>query len=338
MSLPETPSPPRHGRASRDVAWLSWFYVLLLFAVWALLATEGDQWWPATLILFLPRWAWGVPLVVLGLAAVLFRPRMLGLLLLGGVVVVWPLMGLCIPWDRLSAQEEKNGFRCRVFTCNVHRNPFGVKPAIRDARPDVVALQDCSGDFAPHDFGEGEWHVQARGQFVVASRYPIREFIELEPPAAPKNTVVRAILETPVGPVRLYNLHLASPREGLVAVRQRGWNGGHVLQSNSNARRTQSVAIDAWIRKEAGPLVIVGDFNTPTDSTIYGAVWAKYTNAFSEAGLGWGYTYYTSRTSLRIDHILAGPGWRCRDCWVGPEVGSEHRPVIADLEWVAARP
>ena len=73
--------------------------------------------------------------------------------------------------------------------------------------------------------------------------------------------------------------------------------------------------------------------SVPNPSCVRQTYWSKYTNAFSEAGLGWGYTFYANRTSLRIDHILAGPGWRCRECWVGPEVGSEHRPVIADLEW-----
>jgi endonuclease/exonuclease/phosphatase (EEP) superfamily protein YafD len=36
---------------------------------------------------------------------------------------------------------------------------------------------------------------------------------------------------------------------------------------------------------------------------------------------------------VRIDHILAGPGWQAERCWVGPDVGSPHRPVIADLIW-----
>jgi endonuclease/exonuclease/phosphatase (EEP) superfamily protein YafD len=39
----------------------------------------------------------------------------------------------------------------------------------------------------------------------------------------------------------------------------------------------------------------------------------------------------TRKTGVRIDHILAGHGWRCRRCWVGPNIGSAHRPVIADL-------
>jgi endonuclease/exonuclease/phosphatase family metal-dependent hydrolase len=329
---------PESGRRGRKTAWLSWLYLTALLAVWALLAAASDEWWPATLVMFLPRWIWGVPVVVLGLAAAALRPRLLWVLLAGAAVVAWPLMGLCIPWPRPPAAGAGK-FRCRVLTCNVHRHPFGVRAAVAQAGPDLVALQDCPERLlGPKDFGDGDWHVQGRGQFLLASRYPIREFTELTPPDAPADTAVRARLETPAGPVRFYILHLASPRRALVAVRQRGWAGGEQLQANSDLRRSQSAAIDAWIGREEGPLLVAGDFNTPCESTIYGAFWSKYTNAFSAAGLGWGYTYYANRTALRIDHILAGPGWRCRDCWVGPEVGSEHRPLIADLEWLGRGP
>ena len=44
-----------------------------------------------------------------------------------------------------------------------------------------------------------------------------------------------------------------------------------------------------------------------------------------------------STAAVRIDHILAGPGWRCGRCWVGPDVGSPHRPLLADLVYSPAQ-
>src|ERR1700720_2127653 len=41
-----------------------WIYLALLLAVWALLRL-GDRWWPATLLLFGPRWPFALPLLVL---------------------------------------------------------------------------------------------------------------------------------------------------------------------------------------------------------------------------------------------------------------------------------
>jgi endonuclease/exonuclease/phosphatase (EEP) superfamily protein YafD len=317
------------------VAWLCWLSLALVLAVWLLIANFSDAWWPATLLMFLPRWPWGLPLVPLALAAALLRPRLLLVLLVAGVVVAWPLMGLCLPWRTLLSGPPAS-FRCRVLTCNVHENPFGILTAIQETQPDIVALQDWPGH-AGVTFPD-DWHVRALGQFVVASRYPIRELVALEPTPRLRNMVVRATLETPVGPVRLYNLHLVTPRTALVEVRQRLWKGGESLQASSDWRREQSEAIAAWIDQGQCPFLVAGDFNTPCDSTLFGAIWSRYTDAFTEAGLGWGYTYHMNRTALRIDHILAGPGWRCRSCWVGPEVGSEHRPVLADLEWSGAPP
>jgi endonuclease/exonuclease/phosphatase family metal-dependent hydrolase len=331
--LVNQPNYPGRTRASRRVTVLCGLYVAWLLALWALLQQAADDWWPATVLMYMPRWVWAVPLLLLGMAAVWVRPQLFWLLLAGGIVVVWPVMGLCIPWSRLVA-EPPAGFRCRVMTCNVHRNPFGVEPAILEANPDIVALQDWPDRHTSRVFVGEKWHVRTAGQFTLASRFPIKEWTVLEPPVAPPDTAVRARLDTPAGIVRFYNLHLATPRQALVSIRQKGWNGAAELQANSAGRRAQSEAIVSWMLADEGPLLAAGDFNTPTDSSIYGDYWSQFTNAFSQAGLGWGYTFHTNRTALRIDHILANKGWHCRDCWVGPPVGSEHRPVIADMEWL----
>ena len=39
---------------------------------------------------------------------------------------------------------------------------------------------------------------------------------------------------------------------------------------------------------------------------------------------------------MRIDHILIGGLGQASQCWVGPDVGSPHRPVIAVAIWPAA--
>jgi endonuclease/exonuclease/phosphatase (EEP) superfamily protein YafD len=82
-------------------------------------------------------------------------------------------------------------------------------------------------------------------------------------------------------------------------------------------------------------LILAGDFNMPTESAIYRTFWAAYANAFSDAGWGFGYTEWPGMRRLpfgiRIDHILAGPGWHPLRCWVGPNIGSDHLPLIAEL-------
>jgi endonuclease/exonuclease/phosphatase (EEP) superfamily protein YafD len=314
---------------------LAWLYLALVLALWWLLATAGDRWWVATVLMFGPRWVWLLPLAVLALAPIVARRRAWLPVGLALVVVAGPIMGLCIPWPSL---EGDNGPTFRVLSCNVHlgeMDPVALAGVLDEARPDVVILQEYRRAHEAVVFAHGDWHIQSGQALCLASRYPIvRAEIDEGPDfSRDRGRLARYELDTPAGTVHVVSLHLASPRDGLEEViRQRG-GPAPLLEANSRLRFRQSVDVARWIAPCRGPLLIAGDFNTPVESWIYQTLWARYTNAFSEAGFGYGNTHFTRRTRTRIDHILLGPGWRCRRCWVGPPVGSSHRPVLADVQW-----
>jgi endonuclease/exonuclease/phosphatase (EEP) superfamily protein YafD len=318
------------------VIWLCRLYVLALVILCILLWTLADIWWPATVLMYVPRWGFGLPLAVLVPAALLLWPRALRLLLLGAVIWLWPLMGLCLPWRLLFAGEPV-GPTIRVVTCNTHYkqlNPVALREFLDETGADIVALQYWGGHYDGTVFEPGAVHIHKAGEFCLASRYPIVGTHHLStPPLA-----VCVTLEAPVGRLQFVTLHLGTPRDGLLAVARQGELGIAELEVNIARRRTESERLTAWLRDIDGPLLITGDFNTTVESAIFREFWANYTDAFSAAGWGWGVTQITPRrTAARIDHILAGPGWRCRRCSVGPFVGSEHRPVVADFEWVGDR-
>jgi endonuclease/exonuclease/phosphatase family metal-dependent hydrolase len=300
-----------------------------------LLYVVGDRWWIATLVLFGPRWPWALPLAVLVPAAAVCRWRLLGLLAVVSVVLVFPLMGLCVPWAAL-VRPACRGPMVRVLSCNIHGHevdPKALAAVVAAAEPDIVALQSWEPEYLPVVFPSRDWHVHEAGQLCLASRYPIRSGALLDDPEfnTTGSAAGRYEVETPAGRVVFVSLHLASPRDGLEEVIQsRGRRGGQ-LAANSRLRRRQSAKIARWLDPTLAPLLLAGDFNTPPESTIYRQYWAHYANAFSSAGLGFGPTHFTRHTGVRIDHILAGPGWHCERCWVGPPVGSPHHPVLADL-------
>src|SRR5206468_2826834 len=72
------------------------------------------------------------------------------------------------------------------------------------------------------------------------------------------------------------------------------------------------------VDRATGPFLLAGDLNTPESSAIYRNNWSEFTNAFSTSGFGWGYTRGWPKphwlVGVRIDHVLAGPGWRFRRC------------------------
>ena len=92
-----------------------WLYLALLLAVWVLIYFAGDRWWAATVVLFGPRWVWGLPLAVLVPVAAIWRRRSLLVLAPTAAIVVVPIMGLCLGLSRSAA----TGPHLRVLTCNV---------------------------------------------------------------------------------------------------------------------------------------------------------------------------------------------------------------------------
>jgi endonuclease/exonuclease/phosphatase (EEP) superfamily protein YafD len=78
------------------------------------------------------------------------------------------------------------------------------------------------------------------------------------------------------------------------------------------------------------PLLVGGDFNVPPDQSSMAALGAQFRFAFEDAGWGYGYTRPTRYPWFRIDHLLASPEWVFTRCWVGPNVGSDHLPLIAE--------
>jgi vancomycin resistance protein VanJ len=62
-------TPGRRRLVGIVLAGLAWLYLALVLGLWLVLRTASDRWWPATLLLFGPRWVWLLPLAVLALTS-----------------------------------------------------------------------------------------------------------------------------------------------------------------------------------------------------------------------------------------------------------------------------
>ena len=315
--------------------------------MWAVLRTAGNRWWFATLMLFGPRWVYATPGLVLAPLALALCRKMLWPIGLALVVVLVPIMGFCFPWARLGAAT---GPRLRVLTYNVKNGAVGCEEMaglVAQVQPDVVHLQECPAGF--YDATFRGWHVCAEGELLIASRFPLsrRDAARgLEPPhdhpadgARPRQSMLLVCAESPFGEIGLCNVHLPSPRYGLCEVVDRQTvvapDRKDQLERETANRDGQSAAIANAAAELLPDMIIAGDLNMPSDSTIYRRDWSGYHDAFSSAGLGFGYTilpvYRGLPFGIRIDHVLSGPSWAPVRSWVGPDLGSEHLPLIADL-------
>ena len=227
----------------------------------------------------------------------------------------------------------------RVLTCNGHRQHLDaarLAQYMAEIHPDVVALQGWSEVNKEVLFGGPGWNVCRDGELLVAARIPITmlRVLDLSGAAAipPADRGTAAVFEIglPGRRVTLIDLHLASPHGGLAMLSD---DGGEKLAGNVDRRWNEAAVVTDACEVVQGPLLVVGDYNTTDDSPMFRERWigAGLVDAFGQSGNGFGYTYLIRRTQLRIDHILGNPSVRFMRCWVGPEVGSPHRPLVADV-------
>ena len=255
------------------------------------------------------------------------------------MLVLFGVMRFCVPLHVGSGARADRTLR--VMSCNADYRALDTAAfakLVRDAQPDIVVAQAWS---AVHDsaFAGDQWHTRRDGEMFIASRLPLLSTAASTDPAfAGKNgALAHYRVRSSFGlDVDVFNFHAATARQGLSQVITGWWKGADAIAANTTERHSQSHVASVAASRTVAPAIVAGDFNMPTDSAIYRAFWSDWSNAFSTAGFGFGYTHYTNRTQLRIDHILASPGWRVRRCYVGPNVGSAHRPVIAEIDWVGS--
>lgn len=334
---------PRIGRLRRRLelalSGLVLLYAVSVLAAWIALAFFADRVWPATLLLFGPRWIFAVPALVLAPAAWVFGMRWLLVpVALGLVVAVGPVMGLETP-SLSSPPGSAPAFR--MLTHNVGRQTLdapGVKALLVETRPDVAVFQEVrvrEGDKEARSPVPG-YEAHCEYGHCILSRFPIaskdlrsREDVWEKGGAG---AIALYELDAPFGKLHVLNVHLETVRQGLEALMDEKFGGIGEMRANTEQRRWESELARDWARRVAPErLVVAGDFNMPVESAIYERYWDDLENAFGEAGWGYGYTKKTRLIGVRIDHVLHGPGIAAERVWVGPETASDHRPVLADL-------
>jgi vancomycin resistance protein VanJ len=311
-------------------AWLCWYYAILVLAAWLYLRIDGDRSWLGIIAIFAPRWIILLPLIFLFPLTLVFRRRSLWILGLTTAFAVFEVMGFCLPW-RVVLDPKSSSPTVRVLTCNVHVRAADfdqLTDLIAETHPDIVVLQEwpLPVQFPPVFLNGGEWHISIIDEQFLATRFDIIAAGDLR-----NHSITQYVLGTPSGPIRLFNVHLASPHPPLFDALIGKPNGKAELEKNVQQRMVESAELSQLTRDISDPLLIAGDFNLCPDSPIFRANFGGFTDAFAHAGIGFGWTYSAHSTSTRIDHILCNSKWTCRDCWGGPDVGSPHRPVIADF-------
>lgn len=223
----------------------------------------------------------------------------------------------------------------RVLSMNLffmNHDADAIMRAINDADPDVIVMAEVTGwsrAVVINGALSGRYPYQdfpaADGAAVVLSRVPFKRdkpVVDVSDPRA------RVPLVFTLGgrELTLYGVHLVSP--------------GHRWLVEHNREQTQVFA--RILAAESRPVVISGDFNFTQLSPNY-----RYLHSFGMrssadlAGFGvgntWGpkWSWMNNLPGMRIDHILMTPQLTATSHRVGLDDGSDHRPIVADIGFVA---
>jgi endonuclease/exonuclease/phosphatase (EEP) superfamily protein YafD len=320
------------------LVWLALLGLLL-----ALFAFVGENAWPVVVLLYLPRHPWLVPgLLLLPFALRRGRRALLVPLAAGALLWLFPIMGFVIPRPVASGSQA----RLRVLSYNTTHTVDGVeslRALVRDTQAELVLFQWTSHEAEEALSGPGfeGWTVRRADQFTVASRFRIRSLETAGVPTASGAPCAHAVLDTSLGPLDVINIRPQSARHEIGAARHLGlrqrareliadaWNGQ--ARERTLLREAQVRSIAEEIARATHPVLVAGDTNLPGGSLYLRQFLGTMSDAFVEAGWGFGYTHPARLPWMRLDRVLLGPGLHAVSFQVLGRRVSAHRPVVADI-------
>ena len=356
MNHPPFPAPDAGSaapqRASvfirRVVSRTVFAYAILLSLLFIIMEFAGERCWPIAVLLYLPQQIFLLPLIVLIPAAVFAESPLGTYAALACTVVMYfwhepfyPGMG-----------GGTGSVQVKILTNNYAQNHhLSIQPFIDAEDPDFVALEDSRGLTQLFQRGNPGRSVAGVGQFIFISKAPIKSSASLAWPLWRGNPVAAVFdVELHGRDVAIYTVHLPTPRADFAKLanlgllkeilgRNRRRSDNMSFAESMTARVQLARDLATVFAREQRPFLAVGDFNMPPDGYVHRVITSGLTDCFVQAGVGFGYTFpgdvnnplTLAQPWLRIDYVLAGPGWRTADCQVESGRRSKHRAVVATL-------
>lgn len=255
-----------------------------------------------------------VPVLVLG--AILARNRT------AVVAAAVPLLLWGFLYGRAWLPKGDPGAtQLRVAGQNVNAanpDPAATADAVAATNADVVALVEVSDGVRDEVADAMSAHYDFTAQVSTVqlwSRYPIADYEGVDT-ALGWDRALRAVVDTPQGPVTVYAVHLGSARPGVTATRD----------------RSMRALADAVADDPASRLVVLGDLNTAITDRVIAPLREHVRDAQADAGRGPGATWPSSLPVIRPDQILYR-GLTATTSSVVETPETDHRAVVAGFHF-----
>ncbi len=226
---------------------------------------------------------------------------------------------------------------------------------VKSYRPDIVCLQEFtpqtgggSREIVDALMGENYYSTQLEELTgnVIYSRYPIIESGLTREDMEGVRSIWADVVIGKRDTVRIYNHHLHTTaintsddmflsRDNFIQDTAREQKLRSIVdryRDNAIARAVQADSIAKVVAECPYQMIVCGDFNdTPLSYTVW-SLSDDLTDAFREAGRGYGYTYGGFSNALRIDYVLLSDGWQVL-YYDSPKVDlSDHLPIVTSLK------
>ena len=293
----------------------------------------GGAGWPLDLCSHF-RVQYFVAMGILALLMLMWRGRKMRLLAGGFAALAMVNLAVIVPmYFGRPARGIAKELPIRAMLLNVNQsqgNPQRVVQVIGQINPDIVVLEEISGDWiselAPVLSAYPNRHSEPRDDnfgIIVLSKLPILRSQTLYLGNAGLPSVL-AEIQTPQGRCSILATHPLPP------------GGGRYSQ----LRNEQLSAVAAYARQAPRPLLLMGDLNTTPWSSHFAGLVRE--SGLRDSGRGFGVqpSWPAGNVFLRIpiDHCLHSADIKIVERRIGPDSGSDHFPLIVDFRITALKP
>lgn len=258
------------------------------------------------------------------------------------LVIVAVLAAGCARPQRRARPPTPGQPHLSVMTYNVN---FGIAgdpetiEVIRGSDADVVFLQETTERWEGslrRELGAAYPHMQFRhccgaGGLAVLSRHPFTEHDYWEPPPGGWFPAWRVVVDSPLGPIQVLNVHLRPPLD----------EDGSAVRGYLTTRSVRVDEISSYLEGLDGelPTLIVGDFNEGRDGGALAYLRRRgLRSALPElhpSADTWRWTTSSGTTiSQQLDHVVVDHSLVPIDATVIPGGRSDHLAVLVTVESV----